>query len=241
MKRLFDFLFSLSGLFFLSPVLLLFIFAIFIQDRHSPFYRARRVGLNGKDFTMVKMRSMVVNADGNNVDSTSSDDKRITPVGNLIRKFKLDEITQLWNVLLGDMSIVGPRPQVRRDVELYSDIEKGLLNVLPGITDFSSIVFSDEGEILKGKSDPDLAYNQLIRPWKSKLGLLYIKKRNFLMDLRLIFYTLVAILNKNRALSYLQNELKQITDDNDLIKICARNEELYPSIPPGLDTIVKSR
>ena len=216
-------------------------FAIYIQDRHSPFYRARRVGLNGKDFTMVKMRSMVVNADSNNVDSTSSDDQRITPVGNLIRKFKLDEFTQLWNVLLGDMSLVGPRPQVRRDVDLYSDIEKGLLNAPPGITDFSSIVFSDEGEILKGKSDPDLAYNQLIRPWKSKLGLLYIKKRNFLMDIRLIFYTLTAIVNKNTALSYLQNELKQITDDNELIEICSRKEELYPSIPPGLDRIVEYR
>ena len=121
---------------------------------------------------MVKLRSMIINADKNKVDSTASDDMRITRVGMMIRAYKLDELTQLINVLKGDMSLVGPRPNVQRDVDLYSETEKRLLSVKPGITDFSSIIFSDEGDILSGLDDPDIAYNQLIRPWKSRLGIL---------------------------------------------------------------------
>ena len=126
---------------------------------------------------MVKIRSMIINADKTGVDSTSSDDMRITSVGKVIRKLKLDELSQLWNVLIGDMSLVGPRPNVKSETDLYTKIEKNLLNVKPGITDFSSIVFSDEGDILSGSDDPDLLYNQLIRPWKSRLSLFYIEKR----------------------------------------------------------------
>jgi Sugar transferases involved in lipopolysaccharide synthesis len=184
---------------------------------------------------------MIVGADKNKVDSTASDDARITKVGSLIRKYKLDELTQLWNVLLGDMSLVGPRPNVQRDVNLYSDIEKKLLTVRPGITDFSSIVFSDEGDILEGESDPDLAYNQLIRPWKSRLGILYIENRNTFLDFRLIFYTLIAILNKERALVGITGELMHISGDEQLITVCKRKEPLYPAIPPGLENIVESR
>src|SRR5207247_4709716 len=103
----------------------------------------------------------------------------------LIRRYKLDELAQLWNVLKGDMSLVGPRPQVQRDVNLYTEEEYHLFDVKPGITDFSSIVFSDEGDILKGSSNPDLRYNQLIRPWKSRLGLFYARHHNFWIDLKL--------------------------------------------------------
>ena len=108
MKRLFDVIFSILGLFFLAPVIAIFCFLVFIGDWHSPFYVAPRVGKDGKSFRMVKLRSMVVNADASGVDSTSSDDKRITAVGHMIRRFKLDELMQLWNVLVGDMSLVGP-------------------------------------------------------------------------------------------------------------------------------------
>ena len=147
-------------------------YLVYRQDKESPFYMAPRVGRNNTIFKMAKLRSMVSNADKSGVDSTSANDSRITPIGHKIRKYKLDELTQLWNVFIGDMSLVGPRPNVQRDVDLYTKDEKNLLNVRPGITDFSSIVFSDEGDILKDKKDPDLSYNQLIRPWKSRLGLI---------------------------------------------------------------------
>ena len=202
MKRLFDVFISFSGLLFLSPVLLTFMYLVYRQDKHSPFYVALRVGKNGVMFKMLKLRSMSVNADRNGVDSTSADDSRITPIGHKIRRYKLDEFTQLWNVLIGDMSLVGPRPNVLSDTNLYTDIEKGLLTVRPGITDFSSIVFSDEGDILKGMKDPDLAYNQLIRPWKSRLGLAYIKNQSLFLDFQLILYTVIAIISKQRALSW---------------------------------------
>ena len=154
---------------------------IWLSDFNSPFYVSSRVGKDNKPFKLIKLRSMIINADKTGIDSTSKSDNRITKVGKIIRKFKLDELCQLFNVLLGEMSLVGPRPNVKREVDLYSDIEINLLNVKPGITDFSSIVFSDEGDILDGAENPDLRYNQLIRPWKSRLGLIYIKNSSILL------------------------------------------------------------
>jgi lipopolysaccharide/colanic/teichoic acid biosynthesis glycosyltransferase len=148
-KRIFDIVASATGLLVASPILLPVMFLVWKQDRHSPFYVAPRVGRGEKPFKMVKLRSMIINADKSGVDSTGSNDRRITPVGHFIRRYKLDELTQLWNVLKGDMSLVGPRPNVKRETDLYTLEEKKLLSVKPGITDFASIVFSDEGDILK--------------------------------------------------------------------------------------------
>src|SRR5258706_11897139 len=150
-KRLFDVVLSFFGLAAASPVLVPTTIAVWLQDFHSPFYIAPRVGMGGRNFRMVKLRSMVINADRTGVDSTGAADRRITAVGRFIRRYKLDELTQLWNVLLGDMSLVGPRPNVKRETDLYTEVEKGLLAAQPGITDFSSIIFSDEGEILADK------------------------------------------------------------------------------------------
>lgn len=241
MKRLFDVFASFFGLLLLSPVIVPVCFLVWIQDWHSPFYVANRVGKNEKLFKMVKLRSMIVNADKSGVDSTGNNDNRITAVGRFIRKCKLDEISQLWNVLLGDMSLVGPRPNVKRETDLYSSEEKKLLTVKPGITDFSSIVFSDEGDILEGKDDPDLAYNQLIRPWKSRLGLFYIENRSFMLDIQLIFITIIAILSREKALSRLNKILIKQNADVDLIQVSRRETELIPSIPPGLKHIILSR
>ena len=241
MKRLFDVFISFSGLLFLSPVLLTFMYLVYRQDKHSPFYVALRVGKNGVMFKMLKLRSMSVNADRNGVDSTSADDSRITPIGHKIRRYKLDEFTQLWNVLIGDMSLVGPRPNVLSDTNLYTDIEKGLLTVRPGITDFSSIVFSDEGDILKGMKDPDLAYNQLIRPWKSRLGLSYIKNQSLFLDFQLILYTVIAIISKQRALSWVEKKLNNLDVDADTVRVSKREVDLFPFSPPGSDEIVSSR
>lgn len=241
MKRLFDIFISLLGLVILSPVLLTFMYLVYRQDKHSPFYVAPRVGKNGVMFKMLKLRSMSVNADKSGVDSTSADDIRITPIGHKIRRYKLDEFTQLWNVLIGDMSLVGPRPNVLSDTNLYTDIEKGLLTVRPGITDFSSIVFSDEGDILEGMKDPDLAYNQLIRPWKSRLGLSYIKNQSLFLDFQLILYTVIAIISKQRALAWVAVKLNNLNVDTDTVKISKREVSLYPFPPPGSDEIVSSR
>ena len=240
-KRLLDIILSLTGLVLASPILLPVMFLVWKQDRHSPFYVAERMGKKEKPFKMVKLRSMIKNADAQGVDSTSANDMRITPVGHFIRSYKLDELTQLWNVLKGDMSLVGPRPNVKRETDLYTSQEKRLLSIKPGITDFASIVFSDEGEILADKPDPDIAYNQLIRPGKSRLGLFYIEHKNILVDLLLIAFTALAILSRQQSLKAVNALLKLLKAPEDLIALAAREKPLTPEPPPGATSIVKTR
>lgn len=232
-KRLLDLLAALFGLVLFSPVLLPVMFLVWWEDRHSPFYVAPRVGRNGRPFNMVKMRSMVINADRIGASSTSNADRRITPVGHFIRKFKIDELTQLWNVLIGDMSLVGPRPQVQSGVDLYTAKERELLRVKPGITDFASVVFSDEGTILSTSSDPDADYDRLIRPWKSRLGLVYIASQSFWIDIQLILLTVIAIFSRARALRGVAALLAGLHVDSDLIEVARRKEVLRPGDPPG--------
>ena len=241
MKRLVDILISALGLLVASPVLLPVMFLVWWQDKHSPFYVAPRVGQGGKLFTMVKLRSMVINADKSGVDSTGANDRRITPLGQFIRRYKLDELTQLWNVLQGDMSMVGPRPNVKRETDLYTPAEKHLLDMKPGITDIASIVFSDEGDILKDQADPDLAYNQLIRPGKSRLGLFYIEHRSLWVDLKLIWLTALAITSRPNALAGVERLLQSLGADQSLLSLAARRVALVPSAPPGAPGIVTSR
>ena len=241
MKRFFDFTVSLFGLICVSPVLIPAMVLVWLQDLKSPLYIAPRVGKGGNEFNMVKLRSMVVNADQSGVDSTSANDLRITPIGQFIRKFKLDELTQLWNVLKGDMSLVGPRPNVKSETDLYTSVENGLLTVRPGITDLSSIVFSDEGDILADKDDPDLAYNQLIRPWKSRLGLIYIGNQTIGLDVNLIFCTVISIFTKEKALGWIEAQLRHMEVEEGLIDIARRKTELYPFPPPGSDKVVVAR
>lgn len=241
LKRLFDIVGSALGLLAASPVLLPVMFLVWKQDGHSPFYVAPRVGRKGRAFKMVKLRSMVVNADKSGVDSTGSNDMRITAVGQFIRRYKLDELTQLWNVLQGDMSLVGPRPNVKRETDLYTPVERRLLDVKPGITDISSIVFSDEGDILRDQADPDIAYNQLIRPGKSALGLLYIDNRSLWLDIELCFLTVRSIVSRGSALHKLQAVLSRIGAPPELLALARRDSPLMPSPPPGGDRIVTSR
>ena len=150
-KRAFDVLTAFFGLLAFSPLLAAVMLGIWLQDRQSPFYIAPRAARGGGEFRMVKFRSMVANADKIGGSSTALGDRRITPIGHFVRAYKLDELIQLWNVLKGDMSLVGPRPQVPCDAALYTGAERRMLSVRPGITDPASIVFSDEGEILKGQ------------------------------------------------------------------------------------------
>lgn len=237
MKRLFDFSVALVGLILLLPVLAVVMLLVWLQDFKSPFYIAPRVGKNGRMFEMVKMRTMVKNADKSGVASTSAGDMRITLIGHLIRRLKFDEITQLYNVLLGQMSLVGPRPQVKQDVDLYTNIESRLLRVRPGITDFSSIVFADEGDILAPHEDADLAYNQLIRPWKSRLGLFYVDRQSFYVDIKLILLTVLNSIDRSATLRRVSEMLATLGAAPELTDIARRKAELFPHPPPGSDQV----
>lgn len=240
LKRVIDFVVALLGLIVSSPVLLLFMAAIFFQDFKSPLYLGQRVGQFGRPFKMYKLRSMVSNAASLGGVSTATDDRRITRVGAIVRRYKLDELMQLINVLNGSMSLVGPRPNVQIDTERYTSLEAKMLAVRPGITDFASIVFSDEGEILEGSEDPDLKYNQVIRPWKSRLALFYIKNRSLKVDATLILLTLLAIVSREKALTQTSCLLQSIGADAELVNIAKRKEKLVPMPPPGADVPVSS-
>lgn len=238
MKRIFDFTVALAGLIVTSPLLLAVMIAIWLQDFRSPFYIAPRAARGGGAFSMVKFRSMVINADKTGVSSTSGDDRRITPVGRFVRAYKIDELIQLWNVLKGDMSLVGPRPQVLMDAGLYTEEEKRMLTIRPGITDLASVIFADESVILAGSKDPDLRYNQIIRPWKSRLALLYVDKRSFLIDVWLILLTAAAIVSRRTALKAIQRLLQRWGADPLLLRMARREEPLLPHPPPGATEIV---
>jgi lipopolysaccharide/colanic/teichoic acid biosynthesis glycosyltransferase len=240
-KRIMDILFSIFGLLFFSLPLITAIFLIWRNDFKSPFYVSIRVGKDEKPFEIIKLRTMVVNAQKKGVDSTAINDSRITPIGHLMRKYKLDEITQLWNVLKGDMSLVGPRPNVKSETDIYTSTEKKLLSVKPGITDFASIVFADEGEILAGKANPDIAYNQLIRPGKSALGLFYIKNQSIKIDIIILVVTTLSIFSRSMSLKINALILRKLKAPAELITTAKRKKELFPKPPPGSNKIVRTR
>jgi lipopolysaccharide/colanic/teichoic acid biosynthesis glycosyltransferase len=221
-RRILDVAASACGLLVLAVPLAVILFLVWRQDRHSPFYIADRAGRGGRPFRMVKIRSMVMGADKSGLESTSANDSRITALGHFIRRWKVDELSQLWNVLKGDMSLVGPRPNTMNEVATYADWERELLNVRPGITDFSSIVFSDEGDILKDSTDPDGDYTRLIRPWKGQLGLLYVWNASLMLNMRLIWLTLVGIVSKRRALASVQHLLERYGAKEAVLKIARR-------------------
>jgi lipopolysaccharide/colanic/teichoic acid biosynthesis glycosyltransferase len=192
-KRIFDFLSSLLVLILLFP--LFFVIAIFISldSKGGVFYKHVRVGEKGKEFGLLKFRSMAKGADkGSQI--TIGNDSRVTKIGNFIRKYKIDELPQLINILKGEMSVVGPRPEVKRYVDLYSKEQLKVLDVLPGLSDYASIEYFDEQKILGLADDPNQEYIDVVMPAKLKLNLEYIKERGFKTDLKIIFKTLAKIL-----------------------------------------------
>ncbi len=196
LKRPFDLVSSLLGLILISPVLVTLAILIKKEDGGPVFYRGVRVGRFGKPFTIFKFRTMVLNAEKLGGPSTADDDPRITRVGKFIRKFKLDELPQLINVLKGEMSVVGPRPEVQMYVDMFTEEEKTILSVRPGITDWASIWNPDEGAILAGSPDPEKTYMEKIRPEKIRLQLKYVRERSFWVDLKIILWTLKAVVMK---------------------------------------------
>ena len=197
MKRLFDILVSFTGLIVLSPIISPIALLVKLSSPGPAFYRGMRVGRYGKPFRILKFRTLVVDAERIGGSSTPEDDPRITTVGRFLRKYKLDELPQLINVLKGDMSFVGPRPQVPWAVELYTEEEKALLSVRPGITDYASIRFSNEADILRGSGDPDREYLEKIAPEKIRLGLEYVRNHSLLVDIKIILATFWALMRGN--------------------------------------------
>ena len=200
-KRLMDVVFSLVGLLVLSPLMLLIAVLMKESSPGPVWYAGTRIGRFGKPFRLFKFRTMVVNADKIGGPSTADDDPRVTRVGRVLRRYKLDEIPQLINVLKGEMSFVGPRPEVASEVETYSSEQRRLLEVVPGITDWASMRFHNEGEILKGSADPHQTYREKIRPEKIRLGLEYVQRRSFWVDMQILTGT-VGLLVKTRAKSH---------------------------------------
>lgn len=192
-KRALDIAGSSLGLLVLSPLLLLVGAAIWLQSGRPVLYRGRRIGLRGRPFVMFKFRTMYSDAHLRGGTSTPIDDVRITPVGHFLRRYKLDELPQLLNVLKGDMSLVGPRPQVEWAVSLYTRQEQALLSVRPGMTDYASIRFANEPEILRASADPDRDYLEKIAPAKILLGLQYVRTQSVMADIMIILATLWAI------------------------------------------------
>jgi lipopolysaccharide/colanic/teichoic acid biosynthesis glycosyltransferase len=188
-KRALDLALSSMGIIVLSLLMVAIWLRIRSQRDGPAIYRGIRVGLNGRLFTILKYRTMVTNADSLGGPSTAADDPRLTPLGKSLRRYKLDELPQLFNVLVGDMSFVGPRPQVLSEVANYTDEERQILSVRPGITDWASVRFHNEGEILQGYANPDQAYAELIRPEKMRLGLEYVRRASLADDLRILFDT----------------------------------------------------
>jgi len=170
--------------------------AIKLSDGGPVFYRAPRVGYRENMFKMFKFRSMIVNADKVGPSSTTKSDSRLTGIGKFLRKYKLDELPQFINVLIGEMSVVGPRPEVKYFTDMFNEQEKAILSVKPGITDWASIWNSDEASILEGSDDPDKTYMEKIRPTKIKLQLKYVTEQNFFTDIKIILLTIKAIFSK---------------------------------------------
>ena len=191
-----DIFISGSGLLVLSPLFLTLTIIVKATSPGPVFYRGNRVGRNGIPFEMLKFRSMVPDAEKLGGTSTPDDDNRITGIGKFMRRFKLDEFPQLINVLRGEMSLVGPRPQVKQDVDKYTVEEQAILSVRPGITDWASIRFANEGEILKGEPDPDEAYIRLIRPEKLRLGLEYVRRQSPATDIKILWMTFKRLLGR---------------------------------------------
>jgi lipopolysaccharide/colanic/teichoic acid biosynthesis glycosyltransferase len=192
-KRLLDILFCLPMCIVLSPLFLFIALFIKLGSKGPVFYLQERIGINSTPFNIFKFRTMHLNADKKGLLTVGGRDPRVTRVGYFLRKYKLDELPQLFNVVLGEMSLVGPRPEVKRYVEMYSVEQKKVLEVKPGITDYASIEYSNENELLGKAKDPEKMYVEEIMPAKLKLNLKYVKEQSFLVDLKIIFRTAIKI------------------------------------------------
>ena len=228
-KRIIDIAGAVLMLALAGPFLAIAALAICLRDGGSPIYRAPRVGRDGRDFTMFKLRTMVLGADRLGGRLAPDSDPRVTPLGAWLRRWKIDELPQFWNVLRGDMSIVGPRPDVRHGgVDGYSPEEMRVLSLRPGITDFASILFFDEGRLLDRVADPGSFYLAAIRPIKSRLALFYVDRRSLWADLTILALTGLAFVARPLALRFAGRALRALGARGDLVEIYA--SDIQPAI-----------
>lgn len=194
MKRIFDIVFSFIGILILSPFFIIVSFLIVIDSKGGVLYKQERVGFNGSVFKVFKFRTMKPNSFSKGALTVGSRDPRITSIGYYLRKYKLDELPQLFNVLFGDMSFVGPRPEVKKYTDLYNEEQKKVLSVRPGITDYASIKFRNENDLLSESDDPERLYIDEIMPEKLALNMKYINDNNIFKDIKIIFDTFYTII-----------------------------------------------
>jgi lipopolysaccharide/colanic/teichoic acid biosynthesis glycosyltransferase len=238
-KRSIDIFFGALALAVAAPIIVIAMLLVWLSDFRNPLFISTRIGLRGKPFRFIKIRTMVPNASANGVDTTIAGDPRITRAGKIIRAAKIDELPQFIHVLSGQMSLVGPRPNVPREVARYTDLEHQLLSVRPGITDYSSIIFADLGMALAGSKDANVAYEQLVRPWKSALGLHYIDTISFRCDLYLLFLTFAQTFARKWALSVVASLLRRSGAPIELCEIALRRGALAPDTPAGAARLPK--
>ena len=194
LKRLFDIIFSAFGLFLLSPLFIIIALLLKLESKGPVFYKQVRVGRNSIDFKIFKFRTMFIGSDKKGLLTIGDRDPRVTKIGYYLRKYKLDELPQLINVVIGNMSFVGPRPEVRKYVDRYVNEDLVILSVKPGITDYASIIFKDEVEILKSAENPEKLYIETIMPKKIALNKKYIDNNNLIVDFKIIVKTLLTIM-----------------------------------------------
>ncbi len=233
MRRALDILVSLVGLCLSAPIIVAALFGVWLQDLKNPIYASWRVGKDGKPFRFYKIRTMVVDASKSGRHTTSSDDPNVTALGRFLRGAKIDELLQFWTIITGHMSLVGPRPNTPAVTDLYTQEERGIFSTKPGLTDFSSIVFSDLDTIMAGAKDVNVAYDRTIRPWKSRFGLLYVARPSLILDVQLLVLTALNFVNRPLALRGVVSILRRMNAERDLIEVAARREPPKACEPPG--------
>ncbi len=221
-----------------APFILLAMIAIWLEDRHNPFYIADRIGADGKSFRFIKLRSISMKKEVEPDEIISSRDPRVTSLGHFLRASKIDELPQFWHVLSGQMSLVGPRANVRTIVDAFTEEERRIVSVKPGITDLASIVFMNLGKVLEDSDNPKLDYNRLVRPWKSRLALLYVDNASPILALRIIWLTVVAFFDRDAALRGVARIAQACHADPKLTEAVLSGNRLEPYPPPGADEIV---
>ena len=190
LKRLFDIILSFFSLILLIPCFIIFAIWIIIDSKGGACFRQSRVGRNNKDFNLLKFRTMFIDSDKHGLLTIGEADKRITRAGKFLRKYKLDEFPQLWNILIGQMSFIGPRPEVRKYVDLYTADQMEVLNVRPGLTDYASMKYIEENKLLGESDDPEKTYIDIIMPAKLALNRKYIQEQSLATDIRILFRTI---------------------------------------------------
>ena len=215
-------------LFLLSPILLIFFIAVWLEDRHFPLYVPLRVGKDGILFRMLKLRTMFYKADRINIVATAENDSRITKIGKIARKYKIDEFFQLLNVLKGDILLIGPRPQLISEYKSFTNAEKHIVDVKPGISDFSSLFLSKMEILLSKHENPYTAYFTLCRPIKSRLALFYVKHRSVWVDIQLLFYNFTNFISHRWTMKHMANMIVKLGDCGVPYEVLFGEKEPYP-------------